>query len=154
MTGLQSVLDGIISYWETELNALEDTDSVTNTSVQLFKEVGRGRIDKVTQYPGAYIWLDRGEVDETYMERTTHDVQFIIRVFAEETSPQELMDELIRLIGKIYDKALTSSVERSMGGSVERRSPRRYLLFPPGFTGIVVNAADIYFEVEKIFRVT
>jgi len=154
MTGLESVLDSIITYLEDELNALQDTDSVTGTAIQLFKEVGRGQIDKVTKYPGAYIWLDFGDVDETYMERTTHFIKYVVRVFAEEASPQELMDKLIMLIGKIYDKALESSDKRSMGGSVDRRSPKRYLLYPKGFQGTVTNAADIIFEIETKFRVT
>ena len=154
MTGLESVLDGMITYIETELNAMEDTDSVLGTSTQLFREVGRGAIDKITRYPGAYVWLDYGDPAETYLAAVTHRVQFIIRVWINPNlGAQEKMDELIRIIGKIYDEFLGTSTARSMGGSVQRRSPRRYLLYPRGSGGIITNAADIRFEVETKFRV-
>lgn len=153
MTGLESILDGIVTYLVAELKALEDTDSVTGTAIPLFQEVGRGQIDKVTKYPGAYIWLDYGDPAELELNRVTHYIHYVIRIFAEEASPQDLMDKLIMLVGKIYDKALESSNARSMGGTVQRRSPGRYLLFPKGFSGTVTNAADIRFEIEKKFRV-
>ena len=152
MTGLQSILDGIIEKWETELAGLEDTDSVTGTSIPLFKDVGRGRLDKVVRFPSVYIWLDRGNVLEDHISKTTHLINFIIRVWTEtEQGPKELMDELIRLQGKIYDLCLT---DRGMCDLVERRSVTGYLFCPRGLQGTIVNAADLFVEIETRFRVT
>lgn len=155
MTGLEAQLDGIIEYLENELQALEDTDPVTGTSVQLFKEVGRGRLDKVMKYPAAYIWLNRGRVEETHIVKTTHGLKFIVRVWTEvDSNPRELMDELIRLIGKVYDLYLGTQSKRGMEDLVQRRSVTDYVLFPAGMQGILANAADLYIHVETRFRVT